>query len=445
MSSSLHHIDTLLPREENHLALYVKANRYINQEIVRLIPRRRDYPEKIRLARQFFDAIGNPQRCAPAIQVAGTSGKGTTSYFIARMLKANGFKTALHVSPYLQVATEKTWVDGLYASGRQFHDVLETLRPEIERLRKDDDLPVSVHGLASLSTSLEIFRQESPDWLVMETGLGGRYDLIQGLDRRLGVITDIGFDHMESLGHSLEEIAWHKAGILENCPVAVAVYNPKTWPVLEAEARRFKCRLVPLDLPRPETAGGGKNDTFVHRNQRIALAAMELLADQGVSIDLERCRLDVAQARFPGRLERMQSDPEVILDGAHNPQKMNALVRSIPDLDRQPLILLFGITGARSASALLESLPVAPRTIVLCQPHLLGKEVPPPDVVVGHLSKRCSDVRVEDRPEWAVELCIDLARQSQGRVLATGSLYTIGSVRNVWFPWESVLLNRCSW
>ncbi|MEZ6188134.1 MAG: hypothetical protein R3F62_24390 [Planctomycetota bacterium] len=227
-------------------ALYEAARQWVDVDVVRMTPRRKDPDGKRAAALAFNHALGDPQRAYRSVQVAGTSGKGSVSALIAAALSAGGTRTGLHVSPYLQAFTEKTWVDGRLMSAEAFAAHVETLRPHADAEAARDG-PASVHGLASLAISTLEFARQGVELAVHETGVGGRFDLTQGLDLALAVITDLGLDHQKALGPTLAEIAWHKAGILRPGVPAVAVDGPGA----DVVAREAEALGALLTLPAP--------------------------------------------------------------------------------------------------------------------------------------------------------------------------------------------------
>jgi len=444
---------------------YLIARNYIDVELVRLTPRVRDPAGKVATARRFNEMMGNPQASYPAIQVAGTSGKGSVCQAISQILVASGQCTGLHVSPYLQVATEKTWVDGRYVTGTEFRAACEAVRPVAEQFRQRNDCPTSVHGMASLALSYEAFRGKEIDWCVMETGVGGRFDLVQGLDRRLAVITDIGIDHIKALGGTRGEIAWHKAGIMADCDIALAVYDPKIWPIFAAESERQGCRLERVDpetrskvqksaegpllvielprlgtieIPWPHRPGG-----FQRRNAVVAASAADILLAQGVPITAESVREGLLAPPMPGRLERMQEGPEVFLDGAHNGQKMAALLRSLPPA-RGRRHLVVGATGERHFEEVLGGFAERPASVMVTRPLLYGKSVADPLEMLGQLAHLGSPVAADSCPTRAMRTVLEGA-EPEDQIVVTGSLYLVGQIRNIWYPWEEVLRQQTSW
>jgi len=447
--------------EETQVRRYLEARNYIDVEIIRLEPRLRNPAAKVKTALEFNERLGNPQAAYPAVQIAGTSGKGSTAFYLSRILAAAGHSTGLHISPYLQVATEKTWTDGLYAHPDEFYEGYLAVKPVAEEYRNWYECPTSVHGLASLGLSYEVFRRQQIDWCVMETGVGGRHDLVQGLQRVLAVITDLGLDHTRALGDTLGEIAWHKAGIMSGAVMALATYDSRVWGVLEEEAQRASCALVPvvpervasalderralLRLPHlgeveielPEGVAG-----YPLRNAAVAGCAADALRGLGVAIEAGHVAAGLSEGGLPGRLEVVQRSPTVLLDAAHNAQKFGALMTSLPRR-RGRLVLVVGFTGERPVADLLSPFSPSPDEVVVTRPLLFGKKVMDPHNLALTLRGWCDAVHVESNPRHAIGRALDLASPDD-TILVTGSLYLVGQIRDLWHPWRQVLLGRSS-
>ncbi|MBM4372986.1 MAG: hypothetical protein FJ098_15135, partial [Deltaproteobacteria bacterium] len=361
----------------------------------------------------------------------------------------------------------KTWGAGRYCSGTEFADAVDRVRPVAERFRRDAGCPASVHGMASLAASCEVFRARGLELVVMETGMGGRFDLVQGLRKRLTVITDLGLDHTRALGETLEEIAWHKAGIMEPRVPCVAVQGPG-WPVLEKEARALGTPLHPV---RPEALvralgppeRGGRSVTLVLpflgevdlvlpgpaafqvRNAAVAAAALDRLAAAGLPLEAGHLAAGFREARYPGRYEEVQASPRVILDGAHNPQKAAALLETFrADAGRGLRVLVAGLSGAREGGPLLAGFRDLADLLVATRVELYGKATAPAGAVAAAARAVGLRTLTEPEPERALDRAL-AAAGPEGTVLVTGSLYLVGRLRDRWYPWPRVLLEGTSW
>lgn len=449
MNAPLAQPSTLTPAERAALLRYEAARRYVDVELVRPGKRRHDPAGKVAAALAFNRALGDPQRAWPSIQVAGTSGKGSVATMIAAGLSAAGLRTGLHVSPYLQAFTEKVVVDGVLADPDAFARAVDAVRPAADALRADDDLPASVHGLAALGATYLCFREAGLDAAVIETGVGGRFDLVQGLDKALTVITDLGHDHMDVLGETLDEIAWHKAGVMAPGVPCVAIEGPG-WPVLAAEAARVGAPLVAvrpgaLDLPRLGPLSLPPSPVpWRARNAAVAAAALDALAGRGWPIAAEHVAAALASRPCPGRFEVVQRrDPRVVLDGAHNLPKLEALRQALA-VD-PGAVIVFATTGGRDPRPLLEAIGPAARSLVCTAPVLHGKDTAPPGDLARLARALGLDARAVDDPLAALDDAVAQGRREGRTVVVTGSLYLVGQARERWVPWEQVVLRRTTW
>lgn len=442
-----------LPDPATSWTLYQAARGYVDVELVRTHPRRKDPEGKRAAALAFNAALGDPQRSYGAVQVAGTSGKGSVAALIAGALSAAGVRSGLHVSPYVQAFTEKTWVDGELLSAEALAAHVETVRPHATAEAQRDG-PASVHGLASLAISYLEFADQAVELAVQETGVGGRFDLTQGLDLRLAVITDLGLDHLKSLGPTLEQIAWHKAGIQRPGVPCVAVVGPG-YEVLEREARAVGAPLIPV---RPEARILGREGAraqiqsgwgplelslpcdapFWARNAAVAVAALERLAEAGWPLTPAAIQAGFAQRVLPGRVEPLPGG--LLLDGAHNPQKARALAAALP---AGRIVAVLGSTGQRAPTEVLQILAPRLSHVVATAPHLYGKQALTGEALAE--VARGLGLSAEAAPDVAEALRLARARQEDGTLLVTGSLYLVGEARDTVYPTREVVLQRTPW
>jgi dihydrofolate synthase/folylpolyglutamate synthase len=309
-------------------------------------------------------AIKNPERAYPALHVAGTNGKGSTCAFASSCLIAQGYRVGLYTSPHLVRVNERFKVNGADISdqllGQRLLEVLELYPQALET-----PAPLTYFELGTL-VALWHFAKEAVDVVVLETGLGGRLDATTAARPAVTAITPISFDHMDYLGHTLQAIAQEKAGIFKpGTPAVIAKQPPAALAALELKAREVG---APVKLEgrdfwfEPEPGDGGK--TFIYRGMRtvvrnlwpglrgphqvqnaaVALASLELLEDRGFALSQENARVGLAGTEWPGRMEELSARPTVVLDGAHNPGGVEALMAALEALypDR-PVHLVFGV------------------------------------------------------------------------------------------------------
>ena len=417
--------------------------------------------------RTLLAAFGDPHLAYPVVHIAGTSGKGSTAVAAAAILTASGLRTGLHTSPYLQVATEKLQIDGALIDASTFRAVVDEViaaagRIGIERV---------TYGEVWFVLVALTFARASVDAAVIEVGAGGRFDLTNVVSPAVSVITSIGLDHTETLGGTIPEIAWHKAGIIKpGTPVVSAVADADALAVIAREADSTGARLVRVvpgetfdDTPigegrfawretdrLPESYETTMPGRFQTVNAATALAAVRLLPPAIGRLTPETVRAGLKAARIPGRFERVQSDPDVVLDGAHNPQKMSALVadlRAWKDEHRPSrLIVVIGILESKQHDAMLAELSAVADEIVTTSPRVLAK----PGATAHDLTRAArgqgfaGPIAALDDPQEALDAAIRSAGPGD-RVVVTGSLYLVGNVRGRWYPDDRIVVQRTPW
>jgi dihydrofolate synthase/folylpolyglutamate synthase len=394
--------------------------------------------------RQILAALGSPQDAYATIHVTGTSGKGSTAAAIAAVLTAAGYRTGLRTSPYLQVATEKLQISHRLIDGVAFAAAVDKVFAAAERL----DLAPLVYTEAWAALSYLWFAQRQVDIAVIEVGAGGRFDTTNVITPEVSVITSVGLDHVVSLGPTLADIAWHKAGIIKHGrPVVTGDLRPEALTIIEHEAQALGAPIIQASAPAAALATG-MSGAFQAANAAIALCVMDALRSQGRVIPEAAEQSGLAAARLPGRLERMPGDgPRVWLDGAHNADKMQALVSSLDSLLEQRPVMVVGALGSKDIDSMATAIASAASSVVCTEPHVLGKHASPPGEVASALRAAgfTGPVACEPNPLLAVSMAEDIGQAHDEPVVVTGSLYLIGEVRRRWFPDEAIVTQRTPW
>ena len=308
--------------------------------------------------RVLLDILGNPQERFPIVHVAGSKGKGSTSAMLASILCRAGHRTGLFTSPHLVSVEERIQVDGRPIS----HAELALLMADIQAVARPGvgSAPALVETLTffEIATALGLlhFARRRAQIAVLEVGLGGRFDSTNVCHPLLSIITSISFDHTQYLGNTLAQIAMEKAGIVKpGRPCLSGVRAPEAREVIERICRERGAPLRQVDIDyryRHEPALVG---TINHRparvavtgrqewpamelglmgehqagNAALAVAAVEDLREQGLSISDKAVALGLAEVRWPARLEIMRLQPLVLLDCAHNVASAEALIRTL--------------------------------------------------------------------------------------------------------------------
>ena len=292
--------------------------------------------------RAVADALGRPQDRIPSVHVAGTNGKGSACAMIEAALRAAGRRTGLFTSPHLSEPTERIRINGEPVAAARFAAAFKRVHAVVEELLERGAIDLHTTYFETVTAmALLIFAEEAVDTAVLEVGLGGRLDATNIVRPRLCVITPIDFDHEAWLGRSLDSIAGEKAGILKpGVPAVFARQRPEVAPILMACARE-----VGAPVTRTEEWPFG-NLELDARGSRFELGALRIecplagehqvenaatAAVAAMQLGLPRPAIEagIARARWPGRLERVSEDPEIILDGAHNPAGARALAAYI--------------------------------------------------------------------------------------------------------------------
>jgi dihydrofolate synthase/folylpolyglutamate synthase len=405
----------------------------------------------------FLEYLGNPHRAARVIHVGGTSGKGSTATTIASILRTAGRSTLLHTSPYLQIATEKLQIDGHLVDAGLFAELTDEVIAAAERYGRMR----LTYGEAWIAIVSLAMARLKPDVAVIEVGAGGRFDLTNVVDSAVAVITTVGIDHTETLGKTIPAIAWHQAGIIKP---GHAVVHGVEQPEARAEIDRQVASVTPgsvewvdanqLAVERGEDGHATWRDrvtgarlragipgTPQAQNGAVAVAAVRAFAPD---LRLDAIEQGLAGTRIAARFERMPGPATIVLDGAHNPQKVAAV---IPDLERlpHPRVGVIGFLAAKRSDEMIALLGQALDHVVVARPDVLGK----PGRDVAHTAESVRrqvavPVVAARDPGEAVRMAEEIAG-STGSVIVTGSLYLCGMIRERWYPGWEIVEQQTQW
>jgi len=369
--------------------------------------------------RALLDHLGNPERSYRIVHVAGTSGKTSTAYLIRGFLEAAGFRTGLTVSPHVVAVNERVQVGGMPLPEDRFVAYVNDFLPLAAALGRELTYFELGVGLA-----LWVFAREGVDYAIVEVGIGGTRDATNALQApdKLCVVSAVGLDHTELLGDSVEAIAIHKAGIVGDGNTVVVVAQDETvLRVVEDRARQVGGRVV-VATPPPRAH-------YQERNLALATAVVEVLASR------DHFAMPDAEVREtpPGRYERFATHGRrLVLDGAHNPQKVTALVDALRGdgvTDAAALVTLLRAPDTKLASTLALLAPVVSHLIV--PEYELGdgdkvKRSFPAEVVVEQARTLGISAEVVHSPEEGLAA---LVARPERDLLVTGSLYLASLVR----------------
>lgn len=423
--------------------------------------------------RRFLKMLGNPHQGYPIVHVGGTSGKGSTSTAIAAVLTAAGYRTGLHTSPYLQVATEKLQLDGRLIAPAAFADLVEIVM-DAHRTWQSKGGEQLTYGEIWIALLALYFTREQVDAAVIEVGAGGRFDLTNVVQPVVSVITSVGLDHTVTLGETIPEIAWHKAGIIKpGAPAVTAVTHHAALPIIEAEARsagvklgrviagqtfetlptasgRTRWREIAMGtgLGREWSAPPGGYQAV---NAATAVAAIRALPQGELPVSEEAIERGLAASHIPGRFETVQAAPRVILDGAHNGDKIAALMHDIAtrlDIAGHKLIVVMGIIDAKHHAAMVDLLVPHADALVVTMPKVLAKHGTDANLLAQEARDAgfSGPLAIEFDAHVALDTALGWASgDADATILVTGSLYLVGNLRGRWYPDDDIVLQRTPW
>ncbi len=383
----------------------------------------------------------------PVIHVAGTNGKGSTTAFLRAMAEAAGLSVHVLTSPHLVRFAERIRIGGRLISD----DELSLRIDEVEAANAGE--PISFFEITTC-LAFHAFAQAPADLVVVEVGLGGRFDATNVFTSpAVSVITPIDYDHLEMLGPELHKIAWEKAGIIKRGrPVVSARQRDEALAVIEAEAQHLDAPLTLmgqdfdahesagrlavtlddrlLDLPPPSLPGE-------HQHDNAALAAMALLKLNDPRIDDAALARGVASAEWPGRFQRLTAGPlgeiahsagaDLWLDGGHNPHGARALAKACARMsarDGRPWTFIVGLLGRKDAAGFFEALAaLGPRVIAV---PFSSPNAAPPETLSEAAARAGLVASVQSDVTAALKIAVGGDRPPH--IMICGSLHFVGDV-----------------
>ena len=421
-----------------------QAEQYLNLHIPK--SHKEKFPGQLGLKRtkDFLKLLGSPQDKLKVIHIAGTSGKGSTCYLISRLLAAHGFKVGLHLSPHLTDVRERFQLNNKMISKRKFVFYLNQIIPVVNQVEKSKYRELSYFEIL-VGLAFNIFFKERVDYAVMETGLGGWYDATNVVDRadKLAVITKIGYDHTKILGKTLAKIALQKAMIIHKNNLAISInQKSEAAKVIKKVAEKNQAKLYFITAQRHREFISGSRNEFgminIHyqkENISLALEALKVFARRDrFIIDNNKVNKALLTAHFPGRFDvKKINGKTVIFDGAHNPQKMKALTKSLTVLfPKQKFNFLLAFKKGKDFQAMLNYIVshaekiIASQFMVDSQDSVLQPEKP--EIVGERLGKiGYKNYEIIDELDKAFQVILD---EKEKIIVVTGSLYLLSSFFN---------------
>ncbi|MDE2172706.1 MAG: hypothetical protein KGJ33_02070 [Patescibacteria group bacterium] len=380
----------------------------------------------------FLDLLGNPEKGFKYVHITGTAGKGSVASLVQAQLVKAGKKVGIFTSPFTVSTIEKIQVGSEYIDPLVFADLTEKLKPHI-----DEEILHGRHGAPSyfemmFAVALLYFKKEKCEYVVLEVGLGGRYDatnIIQG--PLITAITNIGLDHTHILGTRRIDIAKDKAGIIKKgSTFFTSEEDPKILHIFENQCREVGAEYHSLKV---------KGLDYDSRNHLLAGSIC-------ISLGIIQHANDMKEnIKLPARFETVRKRPLVIIDGAHNPSKIESTVYNLSQLEYRNLILVIAVSADKDWKSMMKIIAPKAHQIYVTRFSVPGRQAVDPKLLFQEAKKYAGgrSAHLFSDPFQAYKNALkDLAPTDV--LLVTGSFYLAGDIRSLYCSEEKILENRNS-
>lgn len=439
-----------------NITTFQQAEEYLNQFITKT--NKWGEPSMAHKRTQhFMQLLGDPQNKIPVVHVAGTSGKGSTTYLTSTLLASQGLKVGMGISPHIHHLLERIQINTKPVPEELFVKYLNEIQPIIEQT-KDSEYGAVTYFEVIVGLSFYIFEKEQVDVCVMEVGLGGQFDATNTItsEDKISVITRIGYDHMEFLGETLPQIAAEKAKIIQKHNIVIKLQQEsEVMAVVEKEAQIQQATYITINpnkvISESSSTLLGLTLSYSYQNVQLSdlhvpliatyqlenismalTAFVEYMKKHKKQIDTKAVKEYLETLSIPGRMEMVQyKDREFIIDGAHNPQKMEAFIKSLTHIykeERFTFVLSFK-KGKDYEPILRYVLPFAENIILTSFDNTnqgMGQLYSEDPQVIADILKKMNYGYFEVEPD--LQKALSKAAESKHLVVITGSIYLIGEV-----------------
>ena len=387
--------------------------------------------------RLLLDALGNPEKNFKVIHVAGTNGKGSVCKFLSEILKKNGYSISVYTSPHLRKYNERFEANGRYITDEEFKLYKNKVKNAIEIITKREfEAPTLFDELTAIAYLF--FKEQNTDFVILETGLGGRLDSTNTIKKPLAtIITEIGIDHIKELGSSIESITKEKAGIIKaGVPIITGVTNNKAREIIIEKAKEKKALFIDAlpfqsDIPKLEMQGEHQI-----RNASVAMATIDILDKNGhIKIDRNLALEAIRGAKKSGRYESLSKNPDLIIDAGHNLSGIEAVIKTFDLYNSNLKNTKAGLTliiGFMQDKQYEEMTDLIQRSFKLYNPIYIitkpeNERGMDPDIIKEILiSKGERNVHSIENNEDAYDMAKKLKKNI---TLSFGSIYLIGNIK----------------
>lgn len=402
---------------------------------------------------KILEYLGNPHKKLKCIHVAGTNGKGSTSTMITQILIESGYCVGMYTSPFLEEFEERIQINGESISKEDLSDIVTEVSNAVENvIQKGYGQPTQFEIITCVA--FLYYSKQNVDYAVIEVGLGGRLDSTNVINPIVSVIASISYDHTNILGNTLSEITYEKAGIIKpGVPVIIFPQQKEVSDILDkiCMERGSKCIKVLKENISFQKVIYENNNTFQtfqlisnndiyniklsllgkHQlfNCAVAVYTIEELINQGVNVNKIQILSALEKVVCPGRMEIMNYNPLVIIDGAHNTDGMRNLKESLSYYFKYSrIILILGILADKQVDDIIEEIVPISHKVVTVTPHNNRAELA--EKLMNKVYKLNNNCEYYDDYETAFDQAFKYCND-EDMLLISGSLYMIGDMRKI--------------
>jgi dihydrofolate synthase/folylpolyglutamate synthase len=392
---------------------------------------------------QICKKLQNPQDKLNIIHVGGTNGKGTVCRLLGSILANSGYKVGIYTSPHLQRFTERFLINYKEISNKDVVKLIEKIRPIIEDMIKKENTPTFFEIVTAIA--FQYFYEESVEYAIIEVGLGGRFDATNIVNPDITIITNVSLEHQNILGNKIEDIAFEKAGIIKEGIPLITASSGKALDVIKKISKEKKSRMTVIDNNSWKKISGGVDwqeylingslkdyriktsliGNFQGENIAIALNAIETLQMNGLYVTEDSIYEGIEKTSNPGRMEIVDFEPIILLDGAHNVSGIKYLKNTLEnDFIFEKVIIVFGILSDKKIEEILDIIMPIADIIILTKSK--NKRAFDPNKLKDMIKNK--EVIVKENISDAINYARKISKK-QDLICVTGSLFTVGEAK----------------
>jgi dihydrofolate synthase / folylpolyglutamate synthase len=412
----------------------------------------RDCDEYLLRLQFFLDILENPEKNIPHyIHITGTSGKGSTVNYLHSILACAGKKVASTTSPHPTTITERWKVGNTFMTKKEFIDIIEKLKPKLDEYIRTSPYDILSYFDMTTAIALYYFAKKKVDWAILEVGCGGTYDATNVIPYKdVAVITNIGLDHTTLLGNTKTEIAKRKAGIItDKTNVFSAETSPQIVSIIKKSAEKKHSSFTlasKKDLTNISIDLRGTTFTFQKKQYHTTAigkhqatnAALAICIARSLDIKKDSIKKGIAKANQPLRMDVISQKPLIIIDGAHNPDKIKTTVTGVTQAFRldhkNDTHLIVGFSGNKDLKKMIKQLVELKPVSVACTRNTINhfRKVASPSELAPLWKKEKTNARLEQflDPADALACTLKIAKKND-LILVTGSLFLASEIKGL--------------